>query len=723
MNHFPRCHGNRFTFSLLLFLLATSVGPISSVAAIQSDQELKNPGFEDAEANGTPENWRCGRVEGLVFKADESDAHEGERSLLVDTTKAKLDKSNFVAVSQSIAPENYRGKKVRFRAFVKTADLTPGAQAQLWMRVDRENKQMGAFDNMQNRPILVEDWKPFEIVLKIDDDAKNIIVGAIVVGNCKVQVDTTSIEVVDDDTETTEALKNANGSSTSANSKKNAAPQMPSISPRLLRAREEAENAPKQPFFNHWLWIPFVAFVLFGLSALPNKEVEVLTRGDKSTESVSGGVAKFAFRFSFAYWLLYNWSFLLRSIIPVYGFKVDMWYQQIMASTAQWVATNVMGIEDELVPGLRNGSGDTTEAYLITLIFFVLAIAAAFIWTIADSWRRTDYRILKDLLRSYLRYVLAFWMLSYGLAKVGLYGNQFSPISEYQFNKYWGDSSPMNVVWSFMGASQAYTVFAGMGEVIGGLLLVWRRTAVLGALVVLGVMTNVMMLNYCYDVPVKLFSTHLVCMALFILLYDVRRLANLLFLNRTVEPATLLPPYTNNITIWIQRLLKTAILIIAVAMPIYRHASTQWGYYQQQCSLPEYFGQYEIVEYKLSGKVIDQSESDRGWRSVRFCLDIDFGSEGLVLAEKMIIGMNKVRGRLSATLAVSDDPTVLVVTNSSGGLLPNEEIRVTEMGNETIQISGETSAGLLEVKLKRNDNIYRVSGRGYRWINEIPFNR
>ena len=95
----------------------------------------------------------------------------------------------------------------------------------------------------------------------------------------------------------------------------------------------------------------------------------------------------------------------------------------------------------------------------------------------------------------------------------------------------------------------------------------------------------------------------------------------------------------------------------------------------------------------------------------------------MVLAEKMLIGMNKVRGRLSATLAVSEDPTVLVVSNSSGGLLPTEEIRVTEMGNETIQISGETSAGLLEVKLKRNDNIYRVSGRGYRWINEVPFNR
>ena len=574
MNHFQRRYCGRITFLIFLVWLISSVGTTNNVFAIQSDEELKNSGFEDTDENGAPEHWRCGNAEGLVFKADDSNAFEGERSLLIDTTKAKLPGSNFVAVSQSIAPENYRGKKVRFRAFVKTSELTPGAQAQLWMRVDRKNDQMGAFDNMQNRPILVEDWKPFEIVLKIDDDAENIIVGVIVFGNCRVELDTTSIEVVDDDTETTDTQSNNN-----KDNKKNTASQRPSISPRLMRALQEAENAPQQPFFNHWLWIPFIVFVLFGLSVLPDKEVEVLTRGDKSTEKVSGGVAKIAFRFSFAYWIIYNWSFLLRSIIPVYGFKVDMWYQQLLASAAQWVATHVIKIEDELVPGLRNGSGDTTEAYIIALIFFVLAISAALIWTVADCWRRTNYRIMKDLLRSYLRYVLAFWMLSYGLAKVGLYGNQFSPISEFQFNKYWGDSSPMNVVWSFMGASQAYTVFAGMGEVIGGLLLVWRRTATLGALVVLGVMTNVMMLNYCYDVPVKLFSTHLVCMAVYILLYDAGRLANLLFLNGTVEPASLRPPYTNNITIWIQRALKLAILVIAVALPIYRHTSTQWGYY------------------------------------------------------------------------------------------------------------------------------------------------
>lgn len=693
---------------------------LESATAKQVDETLKNPGFEDVTEDEAPADWRKPNISGLVFRSDGSDVQEGDRSLLLDTTNATLPESNFVAISQTLDAKDFRGKKLKFRAYVKTSDTSPAAQAQLWMRVDLENQQIGAFDNMQDRPILSGDWKPYEIVLKIDDNAKQIIAGLIVIGKCKVRLDSLSLEVVDDDTKTTDTKSNQTSGSDDSKSNKSTSRARPPMSPLVMKAFGEAEKAPKQPFFNHWLWLPLIAIILFGLSALPDKETEIVTDGQRSTVRVSGEVAKFAFRFSFAYWLLYNWSFLIASIIPVYGMPVRNWHQMSLARISQWIANNCLGIEGELVP--NNGSGDTTQGYVMALFLFLLAITAAITWTVSDR-QPTNHRTLKDLLRSYLRYVLAFWMLSYGLAKVGLYGNQFSPISEFQFNKYWGDSSPMNVVWSFMGTSAAYTFFAGMGEVIGGLLLVWRRTATLGALVTLGVMTNVMMLNYCYDIPVKLFSTHLVFMALFILLFDFKRLFNLLFLHRAIEKQDLRPPYTNGVTIWIQRAIKLAILIIAVGMPIYRHISTQYGFYKQQANLPEYFGQYEIVEYKLDDKVIDQSQDDRGWRSVRFCLAAEFGPNGLFLSEKMFVGMNKVRGRLSASLTIDEDPYVLLVSDSSGGLLPTDKIVVTRVDDEQIRINGMTTAGPLEVLLKRNDNIYRVTGRGYRWINEVPFNR
>src|SRR5262245_20017984 len=47
----------------------------------------------------------------------------------------------------------FRNKRVRFRASVRV-DAGAGGRAQLWLRVDRPNKQRGFFDNMQDRPII-----------------------------------------------------------------------------------------------------------------------------------------------------------------------------------------------------------------------------------------------------------------------------------------------------------------------------------------------------------------------------------------------------------------------------------------------------------------------------------------------------------------------------------------------------------------------------------------
>ena len=67
----------------------------------------------------------------------------------------------------------------------------------------------------------------------------------------------------------------------------------------------------------------------------------------------------------------------------------------------------------------------------------------------------------------------------------------------------------MGLLWTFMGASAPYQMLAGLAEVTCGMLLFWRRSRLLGALLAIGVMGNVVALNYCYDVPVKLFSTEL----------------------------------------------------------------------------------------------------------------------------------------------------------------------------------------------------------------------
>ena len=79
----------------------------------------------------------------------------------------------------------------------------------------------------------------------------------------------------------------------------------------------------------------------------------------------------------------------------------------------------------------------------------------------------------------------------------------------------------------------------------GGLLLLWRRTTPLGSVVSAAVMLNIVLLNFCYDVSVKLFSMNLLLMAGFLAWPDLRRIANVLVLNRPTGAESLAPPWNN----------------------------------------------------------------------------------------------------------------------------------------------------------------------------------
>lgn len=388
------------------------------------------------------------------------------------------------------------------------------------------------------------------------------------IGEGRAWIDDASLEVVGDETPTTSR-----------------------IDPAVFAA---AARAPQQPLFNHWLWLALLACILFVVSetsASRTSAVETPTGGtdkatDKAADKAPGATDSsidrpgsaptacslahsFALRFSLLYWLAYSLPLPFTAITPGFLRPLPEAYGSARDGVVRWTGAHVIGIEGPMVA--PNGSGDTTYAYVSLLVYFVLAIAGAALWTLLDH-RPSAHRVTHDLLRSYLRYVLAMTMLSYGLAKAGFVTNQFPTPAEARLERTYGASSPMGLLWTFMGASRAYTIFAGLSEVLGGVLLLWRRTTVLGSLVAVAVMTNVVMLNFSYDVPVKQYSVHLVLMALFLLLPESRRLLDLLVLNRRVEPADQRPPFSGARAVWLHRAGKTALILFVAVVPLVSHA-------------------------------------------------------------------------------------------------------------------------------------------------------
>src|SRR5258708_10758178 len=96
----------------------------------------------------------------------------------------------------------------------------------------------------------------------------------------------------------------------------------------------------------------------------------------------------------------------------------------------------------------------------------------------------------------------------------------------------------MGVLWNFMGYPGPYAFFGGLMEMAAVGLLCFRRTATLGALVCLAVMSNVALLNLAYGVPVKLYSMMMVVSAAVLVLFDTPRLFSMLVRNTPVAPAT-----------------------------------------------------------------------------------------------------------------------------------------------------------------------------------------
>jgi hypothetical protein len=110
-----------------------------------------------------------------------------------------------------------------------------------------------------------------------------------------------------------------------------------------------------------------------------------------------------------------------------------------------------------------------------------------------------------------------------------------------------GDFKPMDLAWTFVGYSAAYQFIGGLMEVTAALLVFFRRTLVLGLLIFLGVMSNVLMLNYLYGVAVKTWSTTLLIMGLFLLAEHLPKLIDFLLMQKTSRIEI---PALNIVTPW-----------------------------------------------------------------------------------------------------------------------------------------------------------------------------
>jgi hypothetical protein len=268
----------------------------------------------------------------------------------------------------------------------------------------------------------------------------------------------------------------------------------------------------------------------------------------------------------------------------------------------------------------------------------------------------------------------------------------------------------MGLLWTFMGMSRAYSLFAGIAEMAGGLLLIVPRFTTLGALVTFGVMSNVLMLNFCYDVPRKIYSTHLVLMALFLLLPDVRRLIDFFIRNRRTEPSPTTPLLKDEqLNRWV---LLFQLGIGAVAL-VYCLIQAHGDAIKNSTYLPAPIrGIWSVDEFVLDGTLQPPLPTDTGrWQRVILDTPDDFSFQHMD-SQIDTVSLQFDPARRTLTLTSSSDPRW------------KASFTYEDPEPERMVLYGDLNGSHVKMNLHRTDmDQFLLLNRGFHMINQTVENR
>jgi hypothetical protein len=255
-----------------------------------------------------------------------------------------------------------------------------------------------------------------------------------------------------------------------------------------------------------------------------------------------------AFRFVFSYFSLYVLSYPLFHGKPGLGFLHNL---QNSITGCLVVPFNNLVLH---VPGVVTNPGymtDTPYRFVQIVLFLFLAALVTVVWGFLGRTQKS-HNILSWYFSKGLRYFLSYISFLYGTYK--LFGVQMPRPTLAQLHSPFGNLEPMELAWLHIGYSMPYQFFLGLVEVLVGVLLLYRRTTMLAALIALGVYIEVMAMNFCYDISVKMFSTHLVLLCMYLLLPDGKNLASFFIFNRPVPVVNRAPAVP--MPLWVTRVFK-----------------------------------------------------------------------------------------------------------------------------------------------------------------------
>jgi hypothetical protein len=316
---------------------------------------------------------------------------------------------------------------------------------------------------------------------------------------------------------------------------------------------------------------------------------------------------RLGFRAAFCYCLLYALccgNATLWEIIPFgAGDHIGDWLAWPFRHGAEWIGQHwlhLTGVGAKLHGG---GSGDRALDWTAMFLMMAVALVATVIWTASDELRSTPARAYPRLffwMRFVLRLALGYAMLNYGMVK--LFPLQMAPPSLAVLNEPLGNTSPMTMLWTLIGLNPYYEMICGAAEVLGGALLLFRRTALVGTLLTAFLTTNIVLYNFCFDVPVKIYAAHLLLISLVLLAPSVESLWAYFILHRPTVPVDRWTRPARRFGLRVETVVTAVVLLLVAGMGAFDLGQ---GYFKQQAGIAHpspWVGQWHVDAATVNGQ-------------------------------------------------------------------------------------------------------------------------
>ena len=248
--------------------------------------------------------------------------------------------------------------------------------------------------------------------------------------------------------------------------------------------------------------------------------------------------------------------------------------------------------------------------YIIPGGFITLGLSVIFTffyslyWHIKEKKDSRKSEIITSWLITVLRYWIAFLLIDFGFQK--LFETNFA--YSYHIN----DSlvrtlTGSELTWNYFGYSYGLSVFLALFQIIGSVLLLFRRTTLLGVTILLPVIFNIVLINIFYQIgPITLFTSVLITLGLIYLLYQ-QKVDLIGFFN---QHKNTLPNIGN-------KLARTSARLFCIVIPCWFVLQYNYEVFQSK----KYFGKWTIEKMNRNGKIISANQWQKdtlAWKVIYF---------------------------------------------------------------------------------------------------------